>query len=134
MNSIKYLMLSAAFTLLIPGVGFAKTPDHGTMRLVQQAEIGSTQLQPGSYKVEWNGTGPDVHVNILQHNKMVVSTTAQLKVNDKAASQDAVVTAPLPNNRSEQRIAEIDFAKHNEALIFNTSGANGNSQAMTRGQ
>jgi len=128
MNSVKYLMLTAAFTLLLPGIGFAKTPDRGTLRLDQPAEIGSTQLQAGTYQVEWNGTGPDVHVNIMQHNKTVASTTAQLKMNDKAASQDAVVTAPVPNNSSEKQIAEIDFSKHKEALIFNSNSANGSSQ------
>jgi hypothetical protein len=132
MNYVKYLMLSAAFTLLIPDVSFAKSQDHGTMLLIQQAEIGSTQLQPGTYKVEWNGTGPDVHVNIMQHNKTVVSTTAQLKTNDKAASQNAVVIAPAANNGSKQQIAEIDFGKHNEALIFISNVANGNSHTMNR--
>src|SRR5579862_5884490 len=134
MNSVKYLMLSAVFTLLLPGVSFAKTPDHGTMRIDQAVEIGSTQLQPGTYKVEWNGTGPDVHVTIMQHNQTLVSTTAQLKTNDNAASQDAVITMPAPNNNSEKEISEIDFSKHKEALIFNSNGVNGNSQPMTRGQ
>jgi len=134
MNSVKYLMLSAVFTLLLPGVSFAKTADHGTMRLDQAVEVGSTQLQPGTYKVEWNGTGTDVHVSIMQHNQTLVTTTAQLKTNDKAASQDAVVTAPVPNNSSEKQISEIDFSKHKDALIFNSTGVNSNSQPMTRGQ
>lgn len=134
MNFVKYLMLSAAFTLLLPAVGLAQTTDHGTLRLDQAAEIGSTQLQPGTYKVEWNGTGSDVHVNVLQHNKTVVSTTAQLKTNDKAASQDAVITMPAPNNSSEKQIAEIDFRKHKEALIFNSNGANGSSEATNPGR
>jgi hypothetical protein len=134
MNFVKYLMLSAAFTLLLSAIGFAQTTDHGTLQLDQAAEIGSTQLQPGTYKVEWNGTGSDVQVNILKHNKTVVSTTAQLKTNDKAASQDAVVMAPAANNSSEKQIAEIDFSKHKEALIFNSNGANGSSGAMDPGR
>ncbi|MBV8050326.1 MAG: hypothetical protein JOZ80_04010 [Acidobacteriaceae bacterium] len=134
MNAIKYLMLSAAFTLLLPAMGFAKNPDHGTMRLDQAAAIGSTQLQPGTYKVEWNGTGSDVHVNILTHNKTVASTTAQLKTNDTPASQDAVVMAPAPDNSSQKQISEIDFCKHEEALVFNSNAANGTSQTMDRGR
>ncbi len=91
MNVLKYLVLSLAFTLLIPATSFAKTKDHGTMRLVQSAEIGATQLQPGTYKVEWNGTGPIVHVSILHHSHTVATSTAQLKTNDKAAAQQAVL-------------------------------------------
>jgi hypothetical protein len=124
MKFVKYLMLSAMFTLLIPASGFARTKDQGTMMLMQAAEIGSTQLQPGTYKVEWSGTGPTVHVNILHHRNVVASTTAELKTDDSAVSQDAVVIKPAANNSSEEQIAEIDFGKHKQALVITPTFVN----------
>lgn len=128
MRFLNYLVVSTLFTLLIPASGFARSNNRGTMNLDQPAMVGSTQLQPGSYKVEWNGTGPNVHVNIMQHNNTVASTTGELKTNDQAASQDAVVLRPAPDNSSQKEVAEIDFSKHKEALVLN------HSSGMNRGQ
>lgn len=124
MNLVKYLMLLALFTILIPASSFARTKDRGTMQLMEPAEIGSTQLQPGTYQVEWNGTGPTVHVNIMQHKNTVAATTGELKTNDKAASQDAVVLKPAGNSSSEKQIAEIDFGNRKEALVLYSSNMN----------
>lgn len=116
----KCLMLPTMFTLLIPASGFAREKDQGTMRLMEPAKVGSTELQPGTYKVEWNGSGPTVQVTILQHKNAVATTTAELKTNDNQASQDAVVLKPTANS-SERQIAEIDFSKHKDVLIITPS-------------
>jgi hypothetical protein len=114
----KYLMLLATFTLLLPASGFARSKNRGTMTLMEPAKIGSTELQPGTYKVEWHGSGPAVQVNITQDKKTVAATTAKLKTNDAAASQDAVVLQPMPNSNSAKQIAEIDFGSLKEALVI----------------
>jgi len=118
MRSPKYLMLLATFTLLLPASGLARSKNDGTMTLMEPATIGSAELQPGTYKVEWNGSGPTVHVNIVQYKKTVAATTAELKTNDAAVSEDAVVLQPGPNNRSAKQIAEIDFGSLKEALVI----------------
>jgi hypothetical protein len=120
----KYLMLLCMFTFLLPGVGFARAKNQGTMKLMEPARVGSTQLQPGTYKVEWNGTGPNVQVNIMRHKNTVATTNAELKTNDRAASQDAVVVTPASDNSSVKQIAEIDFASHKEALVINSAEQN----------
>ena len=126
MRFLNYLMLLALVTLLIPASGFARNKDQGTMKLEESAKVGSTELQPGTYKVEWNGTGPNVQVNILQHKNTVATTSGELKTNDHAVSQDAVVLRPASDNSSQKQVAEIDFSKHKEALVLNPSnGMNG---------
>lgn len=118
----KYLMLLSMFTFLLPGMGFAREKNQGTMQLMEPARIGSTELQPGTYKVEWNGTGPKVQVSVMQHKNTVATTTATLKTNDAAATLDAVVLKPAPGNSSVRQIAEIDFGSHKEALVITPSG------------
>jgi hypothetical protein len=115
MRSVKYLMLSLILTIIMPAVGFAKTRSQGTMTLVQPAMIGSTQLKAGIYKVQWDGIGPNVQVNIMKGKNTVATTPAELKTNDRAAFQDAVV---LKTSGNQQQIAEIDFGKHKEALVI----------------
>jgi len=124
MRFVKYFALSAMFTLLIPVSALARAKDRGTMQLIDPAEIGSTQLKPGTYLVERNGTGPTVQVSIMQHKNIVATATGELKTNDKEASQNAVVLEPAVNNSSGKQIAEIDFGNRKEALVFDSSHMN----------
>jgi len=126
MRYMKHLMLLCMFTLLLPGIGFARAKNQGTMRLTEPARIGSTDLQPGTYKVEWNGTGPNVQVNIMRHNDTLATTTGELKTNP-AATQDAVVLQPASDNSSVKQVSEIDFGSRKEALIL-TPGAMNRAQ------
>lgn len=116
MKYMKYLMLLGMFSFFSV-TGFARARNEGSFTLQEPASIGSTQLQPGTYKAEWNGTGSTVEVNIVQHKNTVATTSAQLKTNDGAVSQDAVVVKPA-NDSSKKQIAEIDFGSHKEALVI----------------
>jgi hypothetical protein len=80
-------------------------------------QVGNTQLQPGNYKVEWQGTGPDVQVTFLQNGKAVATVPGTLKTNDAQVSQDAIVTDSATANR---KLNEIDFGRNKEALVFQT--------------
>jgi hypothetical protein len=124
MRYSKYLMLLCMFTFLLPGMGFARAKNQGTMQLMEPARVGSTELQPGTYKVEWNDAGPEVQVNIMHHKDTVATTTGELKTNDAAATQDAVVLKPAPDNSSVKQIAEIDFGSRKEALVITPSAMN----------
>ncbi|HYA23998.1 MAG TPA: hypothetical protein VEF05_07545 [Terriglobales bacterium] len=124
MRYSKYLTLLCMFTFLLPGMGLARTRNQGTMKLMEPARIGSTELQPGTYQVEWNGAGPQVEVNVMHHKNTVATTTGTLKTNDPAATQDAVVLQPAAGNSSVMQIAEIDFGSHKEALVITPSQRN----------
>ena len=123
MKHSNYLMLLALFALLLPASVFAKSKNEGTMKLEEPARIGSTQLQPGTYNVAWEGSGQNVHVNIMRHHDTVATTTGELKTNDAAASEDAVVLKRT--NDGQKQVAEIDFGKHHEALVISPMDMNG---------
>lgn len=120
MTYLKYSAILLTLGLLLPLSALAKDSDHGSMQLIQPAWIGSTQLQPGRYKVDWNGNGPMVTVNVMKGNKTVATTSATLKTNDQGVNQDAVVIAPAKNNG--KKVVEIDFGKDKEALLLNPGG------------
>jgi hypothetical protein len=113
----RFLVLAVTATMLFSLSAFARSKDKGSMTLVDPAQIGSTHLKPGNYKVEWNGTGNHVNVNIMEHGKTVATTPAKLVTRPKPSPYNAVVTKPLKNSKGEG-IDEIDFNNRTEALVL----------------
>jgi hypothetical protein len=117
MKCTKYLGGAAlAGLLLLPASTFARDKNQGNLKLFDPVLLGSTQLQPGNYKVEWNGAGPTVNVNILQDNKTVATTSAKLV--GYTSGYDAVVTEPATDNAQAKTLEEIDFGKQKAGLRF----------------
>ncbi|MGH9547730.1 MAG: hypothetical protein ACRD3W_00080, partial [Terriglobales bacterium] len=97
MEYMKYLGGAAlAGMLLLPASAFARDKNQGNFKLFDPVRVGSTQLEPGNYKVEWNGAGPTVNVDILQNKKTVATTSAKLV--GYTSGYDAVVTEPAANH------------------------------------
>jgi len=78
-------------------------------------QIGSTQLKPGNYKLEWHDAGSAVNVTFEQNGKIVATTSATLKMNDSQVTQDDVVIQTSDNKKV---LKEIDFGHQKEALLF----------------
>lgn len=112
----RYFALLASLALLLSASAFAKAKDEGKMQLTDPLVVGSTHLKPGSYKVEWNGNGPEVNVNILHDGKTVATTPAKVVNHPTASPYNAVVTKPGRNKTAH--LAEIDFSNRKEALVL----------------
>jgi hypothetical protein len=106
--------VALAGLLLLPASAFARDKNEGQLNLSDPVRVGSTTLEPGNYKVEWQGTGPSVNVHFLQDNKTVATTSA--KVVGYTAGHDAFVTEPAADNTQKMTLKEIDFGKQKEAL------------------
>lgn len=104
--------------MFLPVSALAKSSNERSVNLPDEVKVGNAQLEPGSYKVEWQGTGPAVHVQFMQHNKTVARSQATLKTNDATAFQDDVVTDPGAKTSKARVLREIDFAHDKDALIF----------------
>jgi hypothetical protein len=117
---MKKLYLTVVLTLTcLLGLGGSARAARGTARSVEISDfvqIGSTQLKPGNYKVDWQGTGPAVQVSFQQNGKTVVTVPGTLKTNDDHVRQDAIVTEATRAGTST--LKEIDFGHQKEALVF----------------
>ncbi|MGC2185625.1 MAG: hypothetical protein WA637_20325 [Terriglobales bacterium] len=102
--------------LLLPAGAFARDKNEGNLKLFDPVRVGSTQLQPGDYKVEWNGTGPTVNVDILRDKKTVATTSAKLI--GYTSGYDAVVTKPATSKTQANDLEEVDFGKQKAGLQF----------------
>lgn len=123
MKASRMLALLATIALFFPLTASAKSKNQGTMQLTDPVQIGSTQLKPGTYKVEWSGKGPAVQVNFVKDNKSVATTKAKIIDRKEASPYDDVVLAPTANN--QKTINEIDFSNRKEALLITPTSAGG---------
>jgi hypothetical protein len=123
MGRLKGITLVAAFALLLPLAAFAGSKDQAKIHILNPVQVGSSHLKPGSYEIRWNGNGPVVQVNFLQHHKVLASTQGKVIDHRTRSPYTDVVVEPLASNRQQKTIQEIDFNNRKEALLI-TPGPN----------
>ena len=122
MRVSKYLLLIAAFAMMLPVGAAARSNNERTVHLASPALVGSQQLAPGSYKVEWQGNGPAVNVQFIKNNKTVATTQGHWVTESNAAPYDSVVLKKTSNNQN--RLFEIDFHNNRQVLQIGPSTSN----------
>ncbi len=117
---MKTSLFTAVLTLTcVLGLGInahAVRSNAHSVEISDAVQIGDTQLKPGNYKVEWQGTGSAVKVSFLWNGKTVVTVPGTLKTNDDQVTQDGIVTEATSTGRST--LKEIRFGRHKESLVF----------------
>lgn len=116
----------AAIVLMLPLSALAASKNSSNVQIPDKVVVNGKQIQPGTYKVEWNGTGPNVEVSILQGHKTVAQAPARL-VNG-TYEQQAIVTHQ--NNSGANVLDQIQLK--NKELDLNAranSGANRNANS-----
>jgi hypothetical protein len=116
MNYWKYLACLAALAVMLPISAAARDKDQRTVTITDRVQVGTVQLNPGMYKVEWQNAGPHVKVSFLKGKKVITTVPGTLKTNDPKVTQDDIVTTQVAN---KTMLREIDFSHDKEALIFN---------------
>jgi hypothetical protein len=114
------LALLSTLALLFPLAALARDKNQHSVDIRDTVRVGSTQLNPGNYKVEWQGVGPTVQVRFLKEGKTVATVPATLETNDKQVIQDDVVVGQTSANK--RALEEIDFSRQREALVFAQEG------------
>lgn len=117
MKYLRYLTLFSILAVLSPLGVFARDNNQHSVDIPTAIQVGGTQLEPGNYKVKWQGAGPDIQVTFLRDGKTVATVPATLKTNDAQVTQDGIVT-----DLATKTLSEIDFHRDKEALVFQQSG------------
>lgn len=68
-------------TLLVSTSGSASTKssqNKGSLKIQEPVTVNGIRLAMGNYQFSWEGTGPDVELNIIQSHKVVATVPAQL--------------------------------------------------------
>ena len=120
MKTIKYTALLSMLALLSAVGALARDKNQHSVEITESVQVGSTQLKPGNYRLEWQGTGPEIQVNFVRDGKTVATVPGTLKTNDAKVTQDDIMTDTA--NASIQTLTEIDFSRNKESLIFEQGG------------
>jgi hypothetical protein len=122
----KSLVLGLA--LLLASSAFAAT--RGSLQLINPVTVNGTTLKPGDYKVQWEGTGPNVELSILRGKNVVAKVPAHLIELQTPANNDAAVTHE--NGSGPNSLAGIRFQGKKTALELGdaTTSMQGNSSSQ----
>jgi hypothetical protein len=77
MSKIAVTLFGAA--LVFASSAFAGGADKTTINIEDKISVGGKTLNPGTYKVQWDGTGPNVQVTVLHGKDTVATFAAQVK-------------------------------------------------------
>jgi hypothetical protein len=105
----KSLVLGLA--LLLASSAFAAT--KASLQLSNPVLLNGTTLKPGDYKLQWEGSGPNVELSIIQGKNVVAKVPAHMVELQTAAANDAAVThtnASGPNSLAGLRFQGKKFA------------------------
>jgi hypothetical protein len=87
--------------------------NKASLQLNSTVLVNGTQLKPGDYKVQWEGSGPNVEVSILQGKTVVAKVPAHVAELQSAPAHDATVTtqnASGPNSLIALRFGGKKFS------------------------
>jgi hypothetical protein len=86
--------LVMGLALLMASSAFAAT--KATVNLLSPASVNGTKLKAGEYKLEWDGSGPNVEVSIMQGKTVLAKVPAK------------IVELPLPSQNSAAVVMRHD--------------------------
>lgn len=115
MKYVKYVALLATLTLQLPVCALARDRNQHSLDIPDPVQVGATQLNLCTYKIEWQDAGPAVHVKFIQRAETVATVPAMLKMNSKITQDDIVIST---TTASKKVLEEIDFDHQKESLIF----------------
>src|ERR1700751_1486223 len=109
-------VLSLTCLLGFGGSAYAARDNTHSVEIFDSVQIGTTELKPGNYRGEWQGSGPAVEVSFLRNGKTVVTVPGTLKTNDDQVTEDSILTVATGTGTS--MLKEIDFRHLKQALVF----------------
>jgi hypothetical protein len=114
-----YKGLLLAATLLIATSALAA--NKGSLNISQPVTVNGTKLAAGDYQVKWEGTGPNVELNITKSKKVVVTVPARLVELSRPERNSASVTQMAEDGTTS--LTEIFFSGKNYELSIGQEAA-----------
>lgn len=105
---------SAVMGLALLFASSAFAASKANMTLNHATTVNGTQLKAGDYKLEWEGSGPEVQLSIVQGKNVIAKVPAKIvELNSKASNDSAVLKS---NSDGTTTLTEARFAGKNFSL------------------
>jgi len=114
------MALPLALVLLVPLRAFARPKNEHSVVIAESVQVGSTQLKPGTYKVEWEGNGPSLRVSFMENGKTVATAEGKMVDKDRPSLYDDIVVGTAGKS---QTLKEISFRGKKETLVITSDQA-----------
>ncbi|PYX57617.1 MAG: hypothetical protein DMG73_12685 [Acidobacteria bacterium] len=122
----KGLLLGMA--LLLATSAFAS--NKGSMNVQENLTVSGKQLSAGDYQLQWEGSGPNVEVNILRGKKVVATVPARLvDINQSPSSNASIVRKNADGSRT---LTEVRFSGKKYALAIGEDTAKAETSGSTQ--
>lgn len=112
--------------LLLASGAFAGT--KADLVLNNPTTLNGTKLKAGEYKLEWDGTGPNVEVSVLQGKKVVAKVPAKLvdlstpsQNNAAVVTQNGDGTTSLAGVRFQGKKFSLELGESSEGMQAGSS-------------
>ena len=99
MSRISIMLFGSA--LLFSSAALAGGNNKGKLALTDRVVVDGKPIEPGDYRVEWDGSGPAVQVKLLQGKQIVATLSAHVTEQADRNPQDAYSTATEPDGSRE---------------------------------
>jgi hypothetical protein len=99
--------------------------NKGSLQLMDPVTLNGKQLKAGDYSLQWDGSGNNVQLSILQGKKVVATTPAQLINLEQSPNNGAAIVKNNPDG--SRSLAEIHFGGKKYALAI---GADSQSEPV----
>ena len=106
----KSLVVGLALTLASSAFAASKA----NLTLNNPTSINGTSLKAGEYKLQWDGTGPNVEVSIMQGKKVVAKVPAKVVDLNQSSANDAALLKQ--NSDGSTTLAGVRFQGKKFAL------------------
>jgi hypothetical protein len=127
MKTGKYIAIVAILTSGLSLSAIAKDKSETRITLSDSVQVGTTDLKPGDYKLQWEGNGPDVQVKVLKGKNVVATVPAKLAQGNGVQRADAITTRTVGNVKT---LDEVDFAGGKQSLVFGEATSNQSSSGQ----
>jgi hypothetical protein len=119
MKTGKYIAIVAVLASGLSLNSFAKDKNETRVTLSDAVQVGTTDLKPGDYTLQWDGNGPDVQVKVLKGKNIVATVPAKL-AQGTSGYANAITTRTVGNVKT---LDEVDFAGGKQSLVFGEATA-----------
>jgi hypothetical protein len=109
--------LVIGLALLLASSAFAGT--KATVNLLSPASVNGTTLKAGEYKLEWEGSGPNVEVSIMQGKTVLAKVPAKIVELPSPSQNSAAVV--MRHDDGTNTLAGVRFERKKFALEIGES-------------
>lgn len=126
-SKLRWVLLLGAVVAL---AGSAWAANKGSLELLHTTNVAGTTLPSGNYTVQWQGSGDQVELKILQGKKEVVSTSAKIVQLDTPSTYNSAIVNS--NSDGTASLTQIRFSGKKMALDVTAEGGSSGATGAAR--